>query len=95
MDCSGPITPRRSRRTLPTGILPEGEGHAKGLASGLLDFLNISRMDIERKKEYPPIVSMNDDADKQMIQNGALPLIYKIQPTAQLNSDMFVFLQAF
>jgi hypothetical protein len=66
----------------------------KGLSGGILDWLNIPYYDPERDKEYKPIVSMNDDIDKSMIQNGALPLIYKVNPTAQLNSDMYVSLQS-
>jgi ribonucleoside-diphosphate reductase alpha chain len=60
----------------------------KGISGGLLDFLNIPYGD------FPPIVSMNDDLDKPLIQDGALPLIYKINPSLQLNSEMYLALQS-
>lgn len=66
----------------------------KGLSAAILDWLNVPYYDPERDKEYPPIVSMNDDLDRPFILNGALPLIYKINPSLQLNSDMYVSLQA-
>lgn len=66
----------------------------KGLSAAILDWLNIPYYDAERDKEYPAIVSMNDDIDNVLIQNGALPLIYKINPSAQLNSDMYISLQS-
>ena len=66
----------------------------KGLSGAILDWLNIPYYDPERDKEYPAIVSMNDDLDKPFINSGAVPLIYKINPNAQLNSDMYVSLQS-
>jgi len=45
----------------------------KGIAGGLLDFLNIPYGD------FPPIVSMNDDLDKPLIQDGVITIILFMQ----------------
>jgi hypothetical protein len=66
----------------------------KGLSAAMLDWLNTPYYDVERDKEYPAIVSMNDSLDDVLIANGAIPLIFKVNGTAQLNSDMYVSLQS-